>query len=237
MRFRTLAFSMALVISCGSLAIPDRLAAQRISSSDMSVFDAPGAGSAAGSGFGTFPLSINAGGTIVGHYTDENDVSHGFLRTAGGEELVTFDAPGAGTAAGSGFGTFPRCINASGVIVGHYTDAHNVSHGFVRSPHGKLGTFDAPGAGTAQGSGFGTFPESINDAGVITGHYIDAQRVSHGFLRSASDGKFLTLDAPGASSTPGSGEGTFARSIGTNGAIAGDYTDAHHVRHGFFWNQ
>jgi hypothetical protein len=34
--------------------------------------------------------------------------------------------------------------------------------------------------GTDAGSGFGTFPESINDAGAITGHYIDAQGLNHG---------------------------------------------------------
>lgn len=42
--------------------------------------------------------------------------------------------------------------------------------------------FDAPGAGTAAGSGLGTFPESISDAGAITGQYTDANNVNHGFL-------------------------------------------------------
>jgi hypothetical protein len=70
-----------------------------------------------------------------------------------------------------------------GAITGHYADARNVNHGFVRSPSGKLTTFDAPGAGTNAGSGFGTFPDSINDAGAITGHYTDALGRNHGFLR------------------------------------------------------
>ena len=43
-------------------------------------------------------------------------------------------------------------------------------------------TFDAPGAGT--GPFQGTFPLSINPAGVIAGTYIDSGFVAHGFLRT-----------------------------------------------------
>ncbi len=43
--------------------------------------------------------------------------------------------------------------------------------------------FDAPGAGKTAGSGQGTFPDSISEAGAITGHYIDSKNVNHGFLR------------------------------------------------------
>jgi hypothetical protein len=45
-------------------------------------------------------------------------------------------------------------------------------------------TFDVPGAGT--GAGQGTFTYCNNPAGAITGYYIDASGVSHGFLRTAS---------------------------------------------------
>jgi hypothetical protein len=44
-------------------------------------------------------------------------------------------------------------------------------------------TFDAPGASSVAGSFDGTFPKSINDAGAIAGHYIDASTFYHGFLR------------------------------------------------------
>ena len=98
-------------------------------------------------------------------------------------EIVIFDAPGADTTAGSGNGTFPNSVNDAGAITGHYTDAHNVNHGFLRSPGGKFTTFEAPGAGTTAGSGSGTFANSINDAGAITGRYTDAHNVNHGFLR------------------------------------------------------
>ena len=69
-------------------------------------------------------------------------------------------------------------------------------HGFLRSPGGKFTTFEAPGADTTPGSFNGTSPSSINDLGVITGSYYDANGFSHGFLRSP-DGKFTTFDVPG----------------------------------------
>jgi hypothetical protein len=50
-------------------------------------------------------------------------------------QITTFDPLGAGSAAGQG--TFPQQNLNSGAIVGYYVDANNVSHGFIRSPHGK----------------------------------------------------------------------------------------------------
>jgi hypothetical protein len=188
------------------------------------IFDAPGAGATAT--FGTFPQSINVGGAIIGNYIDDSNVNHGFLRSPRGDKFITFDVPGAGTAGGSGFGTFPESINAAGAVTGHYTDASNVNHGFLRSPQGGIVTFDAPGADTTTGSGYGTFPDSINDAGAITGHYVDRNAlgiVNHGFLRGPG-GDFTTFDAPGASSLPG--DGTFPRGINRYGAIVGNYSAA-----------
>jgi hypothetical protein len=50
----------------------------------------------------------------------------------------------------------------------------------VRAADGAITTFDAPGAGT----GFlqGTIAASFNPPGAITGFYLDASNVSHGFL-------------------------------------------------------
>jgi hypothetical protein len=63
-----------------------------------------------------------------------------------------------------------------------YIDGNGVSHGFLRSKHGDITTFDAPGAGT--GNGQGTFPGSNNPRDAITGSYSDASGVYHGFLRT-----------------------------------------------------
>ena len=230
MKFQTLGF-LTVLTWAGVGAIPLRLAAQ---SPGVTILDAPGAGTAAGSGFGTFPTGINNGGTVTGHYTDANNVSHGFLRTPGGR-LVAFDASAAATAPGSGGGTFPTGINDGRAITGHYTDANNVSHGFLRTAGGQLIRFDAPGAGAATGSGFGTFPASINNAGTIAGHYVDPHNVSHGFLRTIG-GEFTTFETPGAGSTGGSGGGTFPHGVNDAGAVTGHYTDANNVSRGFLQN-
>jgi hypothetical protein len=230
MEFRMVSFLTMLILT-GVLMIPVRLAAQS-SSSEVATFDAPGAGTAAGSGFGTFPTSINDGGTITGRYIDANNVNHGFLRSPSGDEFIAFDVPGAGKTAGSGQGTFPKSINKAGAITGHYIDANNVNHGFLRTPLGKIIKVDAPGAGAAAGSGFGTFPISISNWGIITGYYVDANNVNHGFLRTAG-GEFTTFVAPRAGSAAGSGSGTSPGSINDAGTITGHNSDANNVNHGF----
>lgn len=188
-------------------------------------FDAPGARSAAGSFDGTFPSSINNGGTITGNFIDSKDLNHGFLRGPRGE-FMTFDAPGAKPVAAAGYGTVPESINDAGAITGHYVDVSDATRGFVRSPGGRIITFDAPGASFTAAFGYGTTPESINDAGAITGHYGDANGLYHGFLRGP-DGKFTTFDVPGGAI------GTLPKSINASGSIAGHYVDARGLNHGF----
>jgi hypothetical protein len=141
--------------------------------------------------------------------------------------VVSFDAPGADTTPGDYNGTYPSGINALGVIAGSYQSADTVYHGFLRSPGGEFITFQAPGADTTAGSYNGTNPSSINDLGVITGSYWDANGFSHGFLRSP-DGKFTTFDVPGAG-----GYGTTPRAINFEGAVIGGYTDPTFAFHAF----
>jgi hypothetical protein len=52
----------------------------------------------------------------------------------------------------------------------------------VRASDGAITTFDVPGAGT--GPFQGTIPLCNNPVGAITGYYIDANDVTHGFLRT-----------------------------------------------------
>ena len=198
----------------------------------ITIFDAPNAGT--GAGQGTRAYSQNPAGVITGWYTDATDLAHAYLRAANGSFTV-FDAPGAGT------GPFPQGtfsyggINPAGAIAGYYTDDSNVSHGFLRAPGGAFTTFDVPGAGT--GDGQGTFAPvfgfNINPQGTITGNYIDASNVSHGFVR-APNGTLTTFDAPGAGT--GAFQGTVANSNNPAGAITGYYTDANDVIHGFLRN-
>ena len=92
--------------------------------------------------------------------------------------------------------------------------------------------FDAPGADRTTGSFNGTFASGINNWGAITGSYVDANDVYHGFLRSPG-GSFTTFEAPGADTTPGSFNGTVPNSINDLGAITGEYFDATGFGHGF----
>ena len=112
----------------------------------------------------------------------------------------------------------PSSINGEGVIIGSFykSDLFEV-HGFVRNRDGEIMVFNGPGA-------VGTFPESINAAGVITGDYI-GNSGQHGFMRDR-DGKLTTFDPPGST-------GTAPTSINAVGEITGSYTDAKGVSHGF----
>jgi hypothetical protein len=83
---------------------------------------------------------------------------------------------------------------------------------------GTFITFDAPGAGT--GGGQGTFPASINQSGDVTGYYLDANFLQHGFLL-AKNGAFTTFDAPGAALV----FNTSPSSINPAAAITGSYFD------------
>ncbi len=140
--------------------------------------------------------------------------------------FITFDVPGAGTGPYQGSGCFfYDCygeINNLGEITGYYLDANNVYHGFVRSPEGKFTTFDAPGADTTPQSFNGTLSNTINDAGSVTGYYLDASGNAHGFVRTRQ-GAFTTFDVPGGSLL------TEAIGINVEGAVVGFYLNQNAV--------
>lgn len=71
---------------------------------------------------------------------------------------------------------------ALGMAASASADANSVYHGYLRTPDGTITSFDAPCADTTPGSDDGTYPYSINDAGVITGSYQDSNNVYHGFI-------------------------------------------------------
>jgi hypothetical protein len=140
-------------------------------------------------------------------------------------QIITFDAPGADTTPGDNNGTYASGINAEGAITGTFQDSGNAYHGFLRSPNGKMTTFDVPAAFI--GSYSGTSPSEINDLGFITGSYTDVNGVDHGFIRSP-DGKFKTFDPPGVG-----GYGVIPIAINLEGAVVGYYTDANLTFHSF----
>jgi hypothetical protein len=81
-------------------------------------------------------------------------------------------------------------------------------------------TFNVTGAGT--GVLQGTAGSSINASGEVTGIYLTAPNVAHGFVRLAN-GTINVFDAPGAGT--GLDQGTFPISINSSGVITGFYYD------------
>ena len=165
----------------------------------------------------------------------------GIFAMAQSPRIIEFDAPGAASTPGLGLGTQGVDINPAGAIAGVYSDANNVMHGFLRTPEGRLITFDAPGAGSVPGlyfkqtpagvyGGSGTYPFSNNREGAITGFYFDENTLGHGFVR-APDGTFTSFDDPDVGTT--SPQGTFALNINPAGVIAGNYFDSNSIHHGF----
>lgn len=224
----------------------------RTASGIITTFDAPDAGTTSTMGpggsatylQGTIPLAINASATLVGTVLDSNSCNHGFIRTSAGI-ITEFDAPGGTTTASNCFGydkvgTIPLAINSAGVVTGPFRDANSSFHGFVRAADGSMTTFDVPGAGTFTTSG--TVPLALDSQGNIVGTYLASDSATgtdmyHGFLRTAA-GVITTFDPPGAAS-PSSADvwakyiGTFATCLNDSGMVAGTYSDANGIRHGF----
>lgn len=212
--------------------VPTALRQADADTTTITTFDAPGAGTAAGQG--TFPNGMNNSGSIVGFVRDANAARHAFLRNPDGT-FTAIDDPAAGTCVascgsiGNGQGTRAYAINPAGQIVGFFTDNSGSCHGFVRSPDGTFTQIDAPDAGTGpfpQGTFPSEFtPAGINQGGAITGFYVDANSVRHGFARSAT-GAITEFDPIGSILTNPNG-------IDQTGAITGFYFDANFVGHGF----
>jgi len=135
------------------------------------------------------PISINPKGTIAGTYFQPiagNPFGGNyqvFVLSAGGT-YVTFVAA-----------NYPPCciwsapsgISPNGTIVGSFNDGFDINHGFLRTSHGNLTTFDVPGAGT--GNFQGTLPVGITPGGTIAGWYVDPTGLAHGFLFTPQGGE------------------------------------------------
>ncbi len=102
--------------------------------------------------------------------------------------FISFDFPGA-------IDTQATAITPTGDIVGRYTSADGVQHGFLRSG-GTFKTIDFPGS---------TFTDVtwINPVGQIVGDYNGTDNKTHGFLLSGQ--QFTSIDYPGAQTTIAAG--------------------------------
>ena len=140
---------------------------------------------------------INASGQMVGTINNTLSTIRGFLDVGGVFTPIVVPT--------AKFGTAPRGINASGTVVGQYTDAV-LRRGFLFTG-GSFFSIDITGA--LETDAFG-----INPAGDIVGAYVDVAGHNNGFLYDA--GTFYQLDFPGAFNTELGG-------INDSGTIIGDY--------------
>jgi len=158
----------------------------------------------------------NDRGDVVGGYTDDNEVLHGFLLRKG--VLTTIDFPAASD-------TLALGINESGTVVGYWDilDPNGdpvAIHGFIWN-NGTFSQIDFPGAGA-------TYLYGINARGDIVGEW-DSDifgTVVHGFVLTKEH--FITIDVPFAGSSY-----TQANDISAKGSIVGTWIDADGVSHGF----
>jgi YD repeat-containing protein len=218
----------------------------------ITTIDAPGAGT--GFDQGTSIAGVSSGGQICGTYVDSNSKDHGFWMDTSGT-IITFEAPDSnftiansvndsGQVAGiyysEGFPDGPfgfiwsnsapavtfappntefldsAEINSSGEVAGYFETIVK-DHDYYRDANGNFVIFSA----SAEGAGFVT---AINDSSTIVG-YVGDQTGWQGFIRE------------GGSITPVSISGspeTFIYSVNDGGTVAGTYTDASGVYHGFF---
>jgi hypothetical protein len=178
--------------------------------------------------------AINDGGTVTGDFwvcnSDQSAcTAHGFVRRQDGS-YVAFDVDGAGSDAYSGQGSFPQGINDLGEVVGYYVDTNDVGHGFVRNAEGIITVFDVPTKCTtstppADCAYEGTYPDSVNNLGAVTGAYYGEDGNSHGFVRNAN-GSITRLNVPGYQ--------TYLSAINDFGVIAGLVYDSSFVLHGLY---
>lgn len=179
----------------------------------------------------TEPYGINNSGVVVGTFVDQSGIHHGFKYEGGTYSLIDFPGStqtwalginNLGQIVGShslngpdgpwhsfvldngnyvqfdvpGWESDARGINAAGSIVGVYNAGGILpTHGFTRTPDDTYTTLDHPGA-------LYTFLWGINDAGKISGSYIndnDPTYTSHGFVYAG--GTFMKIDYPGARAT------------------------------------
>lgn len=145
------------------------------------------------------------------------------ITTCSQPRLVEFDyPPGAILIA-------PLNMNDLGEVVGNTFDTNGVYDGFLRTPDGKITTFEAPGAITGvKYHGTGAF--GVNDFGVIVGRFATPDFVIHGYVRHV-DGSFTIINVKDAGTA--AGQGTSAWTINLQGTTAGIYTDTTYTDHGF----
>ena len=147
-------------------------------------------------------------GALSGNIVDAAGTTHAFS----GELIITF--PGA-------VNTYGDFVNAAGAVVGSYTDADGMFHGFIRHPDGSFTTIDLPEMPNL----VFLFVNTITDFGVVGFRAKAANDILRSYILMP-DGTLYEVRIP-------SSVITVVRNVNQDGSIVGFYDLADGRRHGF----
>lgn len=133
---------------------------------------------------------MDAAGDFVGYTCDQTHLVVGYQGKAG---KYKNDVKISGTQ----FAVAPSGINASGVIDGWSVDISGVAKGFILKG-GTTSFVTYPHATQTQLTG-------LNDAGLATGVWTDANSVQHAFMYDTRKSKFTSLEPKGATTSVAGG--------------------------------
>ena len=184
----------------------------------------------------TAAFGINDLGNIVGQYNLAGATPGFFVAGPAANTFIRINAPsGPNTVNAQG-------INNGGFLVGFYVGADGQDHGFkanVQNANNGVLTGTAiadPTIPIVPGEPGATFVFSqvlgLNDNGIAVGYYGDSTTSQHGFFYNTNTGVYTFLDDPSEQFNNGV-EVTQITGINNTGEIAGFYSDAAGVFHGF----
>jgi PEP-CTERM motif len=130
---------------------------------------------------------INDHGLIVGFYVGNDDQDHGFIAKASSAVNGSLTSTAVADPNVPNF-LFSQIlgVNDQGIAVGYYEDTSFSQHGFFYNTNTGQYTFlDDPNAATI-GSTEITQITGVNNSGEITGFYVGAEGVAHGFVAMQS---------------------------------------------------
>ncbi len=166
----------------------------------------------------TKAYSVDIDGTVFGAYSDTDGVVHGFSfdDPFGGKGFRTLDFPGSTRTEIHGSSNYGHGF--SGIFV----DSSGAERGFLGSDGNFMYAIDFPDAGLTSVNGLDTGTGSY-----LVGYYgASAAGPFHGFVTNDGNGRYQTIDFPGATDTRCTGMDDGPR-------ITGRYTDSQGVVHGF----
>lgn len=160
--------------------------------------------------------------TTVGFWLDNAGNSFGFVKQGSTVTSVSDpNTPGAGPLFNQLLG-----VSDNNVAVGVYTDVNGFLQAYSYNIAGaKFTAINLPASFNA----IETTASGINNAGVISGFYVDSNDVTHGFLDIG--GTFKTLDDPS-----GAGVNTSFFGLNDNGEVVGSYVDGSGATDGLTYN-